>query len=93
MTRLEWLVSGKESITLTITVNGDSGTKKKPKPKLQSLIKNSVGPIFRSVTGTDGRTVQVGRLGTIEGAAITFTGIAAIQLKIASCRKNSLVTV
>lgn len=87
-----WMVT--ESVTLTITTNGDSDT----------ISQNATGSVeftqdgctvqyFQSVPLPEGGTLHVERTGTITGNTVKFSGIAAIVQEGVTCSENSLTVV
>jgi hypothetical protein len=92
-----WTVT--ESVTLTATVTftptGESETATETETGIGTVEMTQVGctvQFFISAPGPDG-TVQLERVGTIEGDTVTFTGIAAVPTTGTTCSKNSFVAV
>ena len=91
--------TGTESITLTAKVTytptGESETETETETGTDTVEMTQIGctvRFFNSVPGPDG-TLQVERVGTIEGDTVTFTGIAAVPATGTTCSKNSFVAV
>jgi len=87
-----WTVT--ESVTLTITINGESETITENANDTVNLTQSGCTVrYFRSIPNPEGGSFQAERTGNIVGNTVTFTGIAAVPLAGVTCSKNSFVAV